>query len=327
MTAPLIGALLPTRDRLAGGDPSAGPLLDLAHGAEELGFDSVWVGDSPLARPRADALMLLAAVAAQTERVTLGTAVLLPALRHPILLAHELATLDRIAQGRLIVGAGGGFPYPVTEAQFDAVEVSFRRRISRLEEAIEATRLLWREDRVSFKGRHFSFEDVSLAPKPEQTGGPPIWLAGGGEPALRRIGRLADGWLPYPPTPETYADEWSVIQARATEEGREGLVFPALYATVCVDEEPERANGALRASIERYYEVPLEVIQGIQALFAGTAAQCAAWLGRYVEAGARHIVVRFAVDDHAQALEEFASTVLPLVREGNSQPIAEGAAR
>jgi probable F420-dependent oxidoreductase len=327
MTAPLIGALLPTRDRLAGGDPSAGPLLDLAHGAEELGFDSVWVGDSPLARPRADALMLLAAVAAQTERVTLGTAVLLPALRHPILLAHELATLDRIAQGRLIVGAGGGFPYPVTEAQFDAVEVSFRRRISRLEEAIEATRLLWREDRVSFKGRHFSFEDVSLAPKPEQTGGPPIWLAGGGEPALRRIGRLADGWLPYPPTPETYADEWSVIQARATEEGREGLVFPALYATVCVDEEPERANGALRASIERYYEVPLEVIQGIQALFAGTAAQCAAWLGRYVEAGARHIVVRFAVDDHAQALEKFASTVLPLVREGNSQPIAEGAAR
>jgi probable F420-dependent oxidoreductase len=327
MTAPLIGALLPTRDRLAGGDPSAGPLLDLAHEAEELGFDSVWVGDSPLARPRPDVLMLLAAVAAQTERVTLGTAVLLPALRHPIILAHELATLDRIAEGRLIVGAGGGFPYPITEAQFDALEVSFRRRVSRLEEATEAMRRLWREDRVSFEGRHFSFEDVSLAPKPEQAGGPPIWLAGGGEPALRRVGRIADGWLPYPPTPESYAEEWNTIQATAVREGREGSVFPALYATVCIDKAPERASETLRASIERYYEVPLEVIQGIQALFAGTAAQCAAWLGRYVEAGARHIVVRFAVDDHAEALKAFATTVLPLVREGNSQPIPEGAAR
>jgi probable F420-dependent oxidoreductase len=327
MTAPLIGALLPTRDRLAAGDASAGPLLDLAQRGEELGFDSVWVGDSPLARPRADALMLLAATAAQTERVTLGTAVLLPALRHPILLAHELATLDRIAEGRLIVGAGGGFPYPITEAQFDALEVSFRRRVSRLEEAIEAMRLLWREDGASFAGRHFRFEDVSLAPKPQQPGGPPIWLAGGGEPALGRVGRLADGWLPYPPRPETYADEWATIRATVAEHDREGSVVPALYVTVCVDEEPERASETLRASIERYYEVPLEVIQGIQALFAGTAERCAAWLGRYVEAGARHIVVRFAVDDHAEALEGFATTVLPLVRESNSQPIPEGAAK
>jgi alkanesulfonate monooxygenase SsuD/methylene tetrahydromethanopterin reductase-like flavin-dependent oxidoreductase (luciferase family) len=143
MSVPLIGALLPTRDRLAAGDPSVGPLIDLGQRAEGLGFDSVWVGDSPLARPRPDALLLLAAVATQTERVTLGTAVLLPALRHPILLAHELATLDRITDGRLIVGAGGGFPYPITEAQFDAFEVSFRRRVSRLEETIDAMRLLW----------------------------------------------------------------------------------------------------------------------------------------------------------------------------------------
>jgi probable F420-dependent oxidoreductase len=327
MTAPLIGALVPTRDRLAGGDPVAGPLLDLAQRAEELGFDSVWVGDSPLARPRADALMLLAAVAVQTERVTLGTAVLLPALRHPILLAHELATLDRIAEGRLIVGAGGGFPYPITEAQFDALEVSFRRRISRLEEAIEAMRLLWHEDAVSFAGQHFRFEDVSLAPKPERAGGPPIWLAGGGEPALKRVGRLADGWLPYPPRPETYADEWGTIKATAVAEGREGSVLPALYATVCVDEEPERAKETLRTSIERYYEVPLEVIEGIQAVFAGTAEQCAVWLGRYVEAGARHIVIRFAVEDHPAALEEFANSVLPLVRHSNSQSIPEEAVR
>jgi probable F420-dependent oxidoreductase len=323
--APLVGVLLPTRDRLAAGDASVGPLLDLAARAEALGLDSVWVGDSPLARPRADALMMLAAVAAQTERVVLGTAVLLPALRHPILLAHELATLDRIAAGRLIAGVGGGFSYPITEAQFDALGVSFRRRVSRLEECVEAMRLLWRDDVVSFQGTHFEFKDVSLGPKPQQAGGPPIWLAGGGEPALRRVGRIGDGWLPYPPSAQAYARDWGAIQKTAGDEGRDGAIVPALYATVCVDEDPERASETLRASIERYYQVPLETIQAIQALFAGTAEQCAGWLGRYVEAGARHIVVRFAVDDHATALAHFAASVLPLVHERvTSQPIAGG---
>jgi probable F420-dependent oxidoreductase len=312
--SPLVGVLLPTRDRLAAGDAAVGPLLELAKDAEALGLDSVWVGDSPLARPRADALMLLAALAALTERVVLGTAVLLPALRHPILLAHELATLDRIAAGRLIVGVGSGFAYPITEAQFDALGVTFRGRVSRLEECVAAMRLLWRDEAVSFRGRHYEFEDVSLAPKPQQPGGPPIWMVGGGEPALRRVGRLGDGWLPYPPSAEAYAADWGAVQDTARTEDREGGVVPALYATVCVDADAERARAMLRASIERYYQVPLEAIQAIQALFAGTAEQCAEWLGRYVEAGARHIVVRFAVEDHAAALERFASVVLPLVR-------------
>jgi probable F420-dependent oxidoreductase len=320
---PLIGVLLPTRDRLAAGEASIGPLLELARGAEALGLDSVWVGDSPLARPRADALMMLAAVAAQTERVVLGTAVLLPALRHPILLAHELATLDRIAGGRLIVGAGGGFPYPITEAQFEAMGVPFHTRVSRLEECIEAMRLLWRDDAVSFHGRHYAFEDVTLAPKPQQAGGPSIWLAGGGGPALRRVGRIGDGWLPYPPSAQAYAADWSAIRKTARDEGRPGAVAPAIYATVCVDEEPERARKTLRSSIESYYLVPLEVIEAIQALFAGTPEQCAQWLGGYVEAGARHIVVRFAVADHAAALDGFANSVLPLVRDRvNARPLA-----
>jgi probable F420-dependent oxidoreductase len=322
MTPPLIGVLLPTRDRLVAGETAVAPLLNLATQAEELGFDSVWVGDSPLARPRADALVMLAAVAARTERVILGTAVSLPALRHPILLAHELATLDLIAQGRLIVGAGGGFPYPITEAQFQAVGVMFRTRISRLEECIAAMRLLWREDEVSFAGRHFEFQNVSLVPKPHQPGGPPIWLAGGGDAALQRVGRIGDGWLPYPPTAEAYAAEWSVIQQAAAEHDRPTAVVPALYATVSVDQEPERAAEALRASIERYYEAPLEVIASIQALFSGTPRQCAEWLGGYVEAGDRHVVVRFAVADHAAALEKFAASVVPLLRRETSVALA-----
>jgi len=309
-----IGYLLPTRDRVAAGHNELGPLIEQAQLAEALGLDSVWVGDSPLTRPRADALMVLAAVAAVTRRITLGTAVLLVALRHPILLAHQLATLDRIAEGRLIVGVGAGFPHTVTETQFAALGVSFKHRATRLEESIEAMRRLWTGEAVSFQSTHVDFHNVTLAPTPTRTAGPPIWMAGGGEPALRRVAKLADGWLPYPPTWTTYAHERAAIEHTATCVGRRTAITPALYATVCVDTEPERARQRLRASIERYYRAPLAVIEAIQATFAGSATDCAAWLSQYARAGARHIIVRLATDDHRAALEEFAHSVLPSLR-------------
>jgi probable F420-dependent oxidoreductase len=310
-----IGVLLPTRDRLAAGEPELRPLLELARLAESVGLDSVWVGDSPLARPRADAVVLLSAVAATTERVLLGSAVLLPALRHPILLAHQLATLDRLADGRLIVGVGAGFGYPITEAQFVAIGVDFKRRVSRLEETMRVMRLLWTGESVSFDGAHFTFSDVTVQPTPVQEGGPPLWLAGGGAPALRRVGALADGWLPYPPTVAEYASDWDAIGAAAANAGRSSAITPALYATVCIDEEPERARSRLRLSIERYYNAPLELIESIQATFAGSARECASWLTGYIDAGARHIVIRFAVENHRTALLEFAEAVLPALRQ------------
>lgn len=308
--APLkVGYLLPTRDQAVRGDHGTDGLIDQARRAESLGFDSVWAGDSPVTRPRADPLLLLAAVAVATRRITLGTAVLLPALRHPILLAHQLATLDRLADGRLIVGMGGGFPNPGTEAQFAAVGVDFSRRIGRLEESIEAMRRLWTAEEVSFTGRHFDFRDVRPAPAPTRPAGPPIWLAGGGDAALRRVARLADGWLPYPPDVQTYARDLAVVQRTAVR-----ALTPALYATVCLDEDSERARGRLRTSIERYYNAPLEAVESIQAMFAGTADEAAAWLNAYAGAGARHVVIRLAVDDHQAGLEEFAGRVLPLIR-------------
>ncbi|GAA2397846.1 LLM class flavin-dependent oxidoreductase [Actinomadura vinacea] len=304
-----IGYLLPTRDQAVRGDHDLEQLVEQARRAEALGFDSVWAGDSPLTRPRADPLLLLSAVAVATRGITLGTAVLLPALRHPILLAHQIATLDRLAGERLIVGMGGGFPNRGTEAQFTAIGVSFARRISRLEESIEAMRHLWSGREASFTGRHFDYHGVTLAPPPASPAGPPIWLAGGGEAALRRVARLADGWLPYPPQAQTYARERAAIQQSAAR-----AVTPALYATLCLDEDPERARQRLRVSIERYYNAPLEAIETVQAMFAGTARAAANWLTSYAEAGARHVVIRLAADDHHAALENFASRVLPLLR-------------
>ncbi|WP_021593956.1 LLM class flavin-dependent oxidoreductase [Actinomadura welshii] len=299
-----IGYLLPTREQDLLGEHDPGRLVAQARRAEELGLDSVWAGDSPVTRPRADPLMLLAAVAQATERVALGTAVLLPALRHPILLAHQLATLDRLSGGRVIAGMGAGFPMPATEAQFAAVGVGFGRRVGRMEESIEAMRRLWTGDAVSYQGRHFAFSNVRIVPPPTRPGGPPIWLAGSGT-ALPRVARLADGWLPYPPEAATYAKERELI----------GRATPALYATLCLDDDPEKARHRLRTSIERYYDAPLEFVASVQALFAGTARQAADWLSGYIEAGARHVVIRLATEDHDADLERFGDEVLPLLRE------------
>ncbi|NEW38565.1 LLM class flavin-dependent oxidoreductase [Nocardia cyriacigeorgica] len=309
-----IGYLLPTRDQAIQGVHEPGRFVEHARRAEDVGLDSVWAGDSPVTRPRADPLMVLAAAAKATERVSLGTAVLLPALRHPILLAHQLATLDRLSSGRLITGMGGGFPNPATEAQFAALGIEFGRRIGRMTESIDIMRRLWSGEAVSYHGKHFAFEDVQLAPAPSRPGGPPIWLAGSGGPALRRVAQLADGWLPYPTEAGAYSAERQVIEQAGSRS-----VTPALYATLCLDEDPEKARERLRTSIERYYNAPLEFVASIQAMFAGTAGQAADWLAGYAAAGARHVVIRLAADDHHEGLEEFADQVLPILRDKDSQ--------
>jgi alkanesulfonate monooxygenase SsuD/methylene tetrahydromethanopterin reductase-like flavin-dependent oxidoreductase (luciferase family) len=308
-TATSVGYLLPTRDAITLGRPQAEPLLALAARAETLGFDAVWVGDSPLARARHDALTMLAAVAARTSRVTVGTAVLLAALRAPLLLAQALATLDQIAAGRLILGVGAGFPFPETERQFEAVGVPYAGRVTRMTETVAAIRALWSAagEPVTQAGRHVTLEDVSLQPPPYRAGGPAVWFAGAGEAAEQRVGRLADGWLPYPPTAEQYAEGWTRVRSAAAEAGRASTPLPALYATVAVDDSAAAAQERLRRNIERYYGVPLEIIESIQATRAGTPADVADWLQGYIQAGARHIVLRVSDEDAERGLETAAA--------------------
>jgi alkanesulfonate monooxygenase SsuD/methylene tetrahydromethanopterin reductase-like flavin-dependent oxidoreductase (luciferase family) len=142
LTVPRLGYLLPTRERIMEGQPETAPLLALAEKAEALGFDSIWVGDSLLARPRHDPLTLLAAVAARTRKVELGTAVLLPALRNPVVLAHQVATLDRISEGRFILGIGIASDQPNIRAEFEAAGVPFEKRVGTLVEGVALMRAL-----------------------------------------------------------------------------------------------------------------------------------------------------------------------------------------
>jgi probable F420-dependent oxidoreductase len=304
-----IGYLLPTREAVTLGRPSAKPLLELGERAEALGFDAIWVGDGPLARSRHDALLMLAALAARTERVALATGVLLAALRSPLLLAQACSTLDQIAEGRLVLGLGAGFPLPETERQFEAVGVPYEGRVGRLTETIAALRQLWERagEPISIEGRHFSLHDVALEPAPHRAGGPPVWLAGAGEAAERRVGRIADGWLPYPPTPELYAEGWARVREAAAAAGRERAPLPGLYATIALDDSPQRAHERLRESIERYYGLPLELIRSVQAMYSGTPEGLAEWLRSYTQAGARHIVLRVMHEDRLRGLEQAAA--------------------
>src|SRR5882762_9387896 len=148
-----IGFLLPTREQVMEGRPETAPLLALAERAEGLGYESIWVGDSILARPRHEPLTLLSAVAARTRKAELGTAVLLPALRNPVVLAHVIAPLDQISEGRFILSVGIASDVPNIRAEFVACSVPFEKRVVRMLEGLRLCRELWTEQPVTWNGR------------------------------------------------------------------------------------------------------------------------------------------------------------------------------
>jgi alkanesulfonate monooxygenase SsuD/methylene tetrahydromethanopterin reductase-like flavin-dependent oxidoreductase (luciferase family) len=258
--------------------------VDAARHAEQAGYDSVWVGDSLLARPRGEPLTLLAAISSVTSRVTLGTAVLLPLLRHPITQAHAIATLDRLCGGRLILGVGPAADLPGTHAELAAIGVPSDRRVTTMMAIIDRMRRLWRDEEP----------DLHLLPRPEQPGGPPFWLGAHGPRMLRLAGTRFEGWIPFSPTPDEYRRGLSAVREAAAEAGRKDDVSPAVYLTLAVAGDPHQAARDFDAYIRAYYGVPGEVMARAQASHAGTLESAAEWIASYVDAGARHVVLRFA---------------------------------
>ncbi len=273
--------------------------------AEALGFNSVWVGDSLLARPRHDPLTLLAAVAARTRKVEMGTAVLLPALRNPVVLAQQVATLDRLSEGRLILGVGIAADVPNIRAEFEAAGVPFEKRVGRLVEGLALARALWTGKPVDWDGR-WKLRGSVLGPTPHRPGGPPIWVAGAVAAARERTGRLYDGWFPNSPSIAEFPGQWAEVQAAALAAGRNPAALTgALYLTLAIDDDSDRANARLDGYLEHYYSVPAPQTRKLQMSYAGPGAGAAAWLKAYADAGASHLVLRFA-GDHERHLETVA---------------------
>jgi probable F420-dependent oxidoreductase len=168
-------------------------IIDLVRLAETLGYDSAWVsehhgsGDGYMP----SLLPTLAAFAAATDHIKLGTGVLLTPFHHPLRIAEDAATVDLISGGRLILGLGLGW----REEEFRMFGVPFSERVRRTTETVEVLRRAWTGERFSYEGKVFSFDRVKVTPAPERSGSIPIWLGGSVEPAIRRAGRLADGYI------------------------------------------------------------------------------------------------------------------------------------
>ena len=292
--APKIGYLLPTREQIMEGKPEAAPLLELATRAEAQGFDSVWVGDSVTARPRHDALGLLAGVAGRVPRVQLGTAVLLPALRNPVLLAHQVATLDQISEGRVILGVGFAADVPNIRAEFEACGVPFDKRIGRMMEGLRLMKALWSGEAVDWDGR-WKLSRATVGPTPHRAGGPPLWIGGNLPSGLERTGKFFDGWFPSAPAPDEFAANLAQVKQIAKAAGRDtAAVEGAIYLTLALDDDAAKADARLNSFLERYYKTPAAQMRSRQACYAGPVAGVAALLEAYAKAGVDHFCVRFA---------------------------------
>jgi len=314
-SATSFGYLLPTRELvMAETPPDAGKVIELAETAEALGFGSVWAGDSVLARPRLEALTTLAAIAARTRHVRLGTAVLLPALRNPVILANEVANLDLLSQGRVVLGVGIGSKSHPVQREFASCGVSFTHRVGIYEEGLTIMRRLWSEPAVTFSGRHFQLKDVNLGLLPVQKPGVPIWMAGTVDAARRRMLRLGDGWFPNPPTTQAFTEGWDRIKELAAETGEDaGKLHRCVYTTLNINEDTTQAEKELKAFVEGYYGAPFETASRTQSVCAGTAEKCVAWVKSFVDAGAQTVVIRFGGPDQAGQIQRWASEVLPNV--------------
>ncbi len=300
-----IGYLLPTRENIMEGRPEGEPLLQLAERAEAMGYDSVWVGDSLLARPRHEPLTLLAGVAGRTRRVKLGTAVLLPMLRNPVLLAHQIATVDQVSAGRLILGVGIASDVPNVRAEFRAAGVPFEKRVGTLMEGVRLCRALWTGKPVDWEGR-WHVEQGVLGPTPYQAGGPPIWGGGSAPAALERAGKHFNGWFPTGPDSKRWGEQWRQVQEIAKAAGRRpSEVEAAVYLTIAVDEDAAKAEQRINDFLSGYYGQRPDVLKKRQACFSGAASGAADFINGYIEQGAQTVVLRFA-GEHDKQLEIFA---------------------
>ena len=294
--------------------PAIDDLVRFVEAVDKAGFDSLWVGDHlSMPLPFFDPLLLLAQAAVVSRRMTFGTGVYLLPLRHPGPVAKQAATLDHLTEGRFIFGLGIGGEFP---KEYEVAGVPIAERGARLGESMQAMRALWSGKPGTFKGKHYQFEDVLMTPPPRQSGGPPLWVGGRKDAALRRMGRLADGYLSYVVTPEMYAAALAKIDAAADEAGRSITKFGTghlLFARV--DDSYEQALDVATASLSKRYAMDFRKAAERYAGL-GNPQQVAETILKFHDAGVRHISVDLVgpYERRMEQVERFAAEVMPLVR-------------
>jgi alkanesulfonate monooxygenase SsuD/methylene tetrahydromethanopterin reductase-like flavin-dependent oxidoreductase (luciferase family) len=300
-------------------------LIEMAVQAENSGaIDAIWVGDSILSKPRLECIPLLGAIAAQTSTVKLGVACMATiAQRNPVLLALQWASLDVLSGGRTWLAACMGYPasqHPMAAKELEVMGIESKERPARLEEMIQALRVLWSDEHASFRGKYYSFQDVNLLPKPAQQPCP-IYIAGTPrsnqigdrvERSLRRIARFADGWMTNQIELERFRDYVGRLRSMLLEEGRDPNAFKTvLYYGISVNADRDQAFREAKTFLDAYYQKDF-TRQGVEIWNAcGPVRHCVESVSGFIEAGVDHVTIRPIGNDLSEQLRIYLEEVLP----------------
>lgn len=281
-------------------------LLEIVRQTEALGFDSVWVTDH-IIMPRSanviyrenmlDPFSLLGYLAAATERVSIGTSVIIIPYRNPVVVAKMIATVDQLSNGRIIFGAGVGW----NDGEFGALGRPYDERGGMMDEHLRLIRALWTNETLSFEGEYTRFHDMAISPQPYQRPHPPVWIGGNGRIARRRAARLAEGWHPVGLMPEEVAEGTHDLKALWRENDREGVPVVSIRGMVFMEGVSDVA-----------YRFPARRATTLE----GSSDKIVDIVGRYGQAGVEHIVLDMTNHSHTSLLavmEAFAGDVRPKV--------------
>jgi probable F420-dependent oxidoreductase len=282
-------------------------VVNFAKKCEQMGAHSMWTIDR-VAYDNLEPLTILAAAAATTRKIRLGTSVLLAGLRHPALLAKTVATLDFISTGRLTLGVGFGS----RESDFSAVEVPWEARGSRAVEGIQLMKRLWTEENVTHKGRFFNIQNLTLGPRPVQKPHPPIFTGGSADIALKRAGTWANGFICGSSAIPDFPSTWEKLAQYARAAGRDpkeiekaGLTFMA------VNDDHDKAVKTVEGYVMRYYgRLRADVAK---TSLVGSPAAVAERIEAFLSRGLDTLIIGVADPDPRQ-LDLFGEKVLPKLK-------------
>ena len=294
--------------------PSAQGLMDYGVRMERLGYESIWAWDHILLGvepnfPIIESLSILTAIAARTEKIKLGTGILVVPMRNPVILAKQLATIDLISNGRLLVGAAVGW----YKREFMAMGVDFHQRGKIMEQSLDVLTRLWTEDRLTVDFPPYLIKDAVMFPKPVQKPRPPILIGGYVEAVLRRAATKGDGWLTYYYTADSFAANWARIRGFAEEAGRNPDELQSTNQLPIAVGPRAKVEGPMREWLQTEWDYAAWSESTAESAIMGTVDECVEQLQEHVKTGIDRIIfVPYRYQD--DQLEIIAKEIIPKLR-------------
>jgi alkanesulfonate monooxygenase len=292
--------------------PDVDAILEYSARAEALGFESLWAWDHVIlgvepSFPILDAVGTLTAIAVRTQRIKLGTGILVLPLRNPTVAAKALGTLDVISKGRLVLGVAAGW----YAREFDAVGVPFKQRGRLFERNLDVLVRLFTEDRVTLQADELNLREAVMRPRPVQRPRPPILIGGYVDAVLRRVATKGDGWLTYFYTPESYRRSWAKIEAFAREAGRDPRTLTGTnQLAIYVGRSRSETEEPMRHWLQTEWDVAAWSESTIEHAIRGSAQECVEQLRTHVESGVDRLVL-IPYRYEREQVERIAHDVLP----------------